>query len=519
MKEHKYSKIIYFLALVFCYFILQYKFVNDMWFGTDELDVMIIGKGIARGQLLYVDAISQHMPFSYYISALFYKLGAVSVTEQRLAFYLLFALLWAGIVFLYSSKVDKRALLLYPLIHCCIIENYDLGTTILSEHLAGCGAVILLLEYISFSQERKLNLRNCIMISLSIVLTFGTIFIAIYAVFFIAIGVLLLELKWKKERNILIKDWIPLLAKKYSKFLIIVAAPWVVLVLYYVLTHSFGEFIDGAYTINREIYPKYTGGLGSNIFAMFFVPIEMISSVFIYGFNLADWNYIVVLQWVIILCSIIYFYKSIMTDGKIVGIISFIYTFALGVRGVFNFHGTACVEVLAFLTSYTLIVYGFKSVNNFKKLSILKQSLLVITLLLILSGYFKNISEVVSIDLKESETPQSKVLRLITEEDEGVWVVMFNNQDVMLADRIVVGASPTTPWTWEAFGKRQFKEIKKNPPRVVLFNKDHEVWGHKFSDYAPKVMNYINDNYTLIPNTSNVYVLNEYYEEALEKLE
>ena len=75
------------VGLFLLYFVIQLQFLADPWFGTDELDIMMIGKRIAGGELLYKDICSQHMPFSYYISAIFVKLGARSVSEQRIAFY------------------------------------------------------------------------------------------------------------------------------------------------------------------------------------------------------------------------------------------------------------------------------------------------------------------------------------------------------------------------------------------------------------------------------------------------
>ena len=85
-------KIIVIVSLFFLYFFLQLKFIDDSWFGSDELDIFLNGKAIVRGQLLYRDALSQHMAFSYYFSALFYKLGATTASGQRMAFMLFFLL-------------------------------------------------------------------------------------------------------------------------------------------------------------------------------------------------------------------------------------------------------------------------------------------------------------------------------------------------------------------------------------------------------------------------------------------
>ncbi len=507
-----------FFALLGFYVLLQIKYINDEWFATDELDIMVIGKGIAQGQFLYKDAPSQHMPFSYYISAFFYKLGAVSVTEQRIAFYIFIAFFWTLIAFLYSDIMDKKILFLYPIIHCCMIQNYAMGTTILSEHLAGCGAIILLLEFLRFIKKRDLNIKSCIMISISIVLTFGTIFVAIYPVFFIGIGVLALELKWKRENKYKIKEWIVPFFKKYIKLIIIVSVPWLLLFGYYIVTDTFDDFILGAYKINREVYPKYNGGLGNNIFSAFLQPLDQLSSFFVNGFQFSTWNYALVLQWIFIICCLIFMVKFFKENGIGIGCITLMYIFSLGLRGIFNFHGTACVEVLSFMVSYILISYGYKSRGKFNRLKLSIQSVWIMIFVIILSGYFQNISHFASLNFSEKKTYQTDLIQAITDRDEAIWITTFDNIDSMLADRPVVGAEAATPWMWEGKGKKQFKHFKKSAPRVAIFVEEHECWGHKLTDYAPQVIKFIKKNYTLMPDTAYVYVRNDYYEEAFQKM-
>ncbi|MCM1499262.1 MAG: hypothetical protein NC124_12420 [Clostridium sp.] len=516
-KEKEIRTVTIFLGMICLYVLLQIKNINAEWFGTDELDIMVLGKGIAHGQLLYDEAASQHMPFSYYISALFYKLGAISVTEQRIAFYVFIALFWTLIVFLYSNIVDKRVLFLYPVVHCCMIQNYNLGTAILSEHLAGCGAIILLLEFLRFMKQRNLNITNCIMISVSIIMTFGTIFVAIYPVFFIAIGVVMLEFKWKKEHKYTFVEWLKVLLKRYTKLILIVMFPWVLLCGYYLYTHTFDNFILCAYKINRDVYPKYNGGLGSNIFTLFLAPIDILSGHFINGFNLSEWNYMVILQWIFIICAIIFLWKFFMENGSVLGIVLLMFVFSLGSRGIFNFHGTACVEVLSFFVTYVFVHYAYKSKENFKSLKFYKQACWIMIFLLILSGYCQNISKITTLKFEEEKSYSSTVIEKITDSEETIWMATFDNADAMLADRVVTGAEVTTPWTWEGIGKKRWKKFKENAPRVAIFSEGHECWGHKIADYAPKVVKYIKKNYTLIPDTC-VYVRNDYYEEACEKI-
>lgn len=505
-------------GLFFAYLIIQLKFINDSWFGTDELDIMIYGKGIAHGQLLYVDVVSQHMPFSYYISAIFCKLGANTVTQQRFAFYVMFACLWTVIVYRYSHYINKIVLILYPFVHCCMIQNYLMGTAILSEHIAGCGAVILLLEFMVFVQKRDFNFWNHIMISLAIVLMFGTIFVAIFPIFFIAVGVLVLELKWKKERSINNKKFIFDFIKRYYKLGVIAFVPWGGLFIYYLIKGTMQEFIYGAYTFNRDVYSKYNGGFGNNILSSFLSPADTWGSLIYNAFNFSQWGYFDVLKWIFVICSCIFIYKCVLKDGWIVAATIALYIYSLGIRGNFHFHGTAFEEVSAFVVVYVCYYYFYKNKKHFKSIGIIKQSILVMIIAIISSGYCNNFSKIASISYNEEQTQASTIIGKITDENESIWMSVFATSDIMLAERLAVGAASTTPWTWEGFGEKQFNELKKASPRVAIYSPTFECCGHKIQDYAPELGEYFEGSYTLLPDTDSLYVRNDYYDEACKKI-
>lgn len=73
-------------------------------------------KAIARGFVLYKEYTSQHMPFSYYVSAVFEFFGAHSIYAQRFMFYLLFALMWVLIYRIYRKDFNSKALAFYPVL-------------------------------------------------------------------------------------------------------------------------------------------------------------------------------------------------------------------------------------------------------------------------------------------------------------------------------------------------------------------------------------------------------------------
>ncbi len=517
------NDVLLFGLLLACYFLIQLKFLGVTWFITDEQDIMVLGKGIARGKLLYKDLTSQHMPISYYISALFDNLGAVTVVQQRLAFYAFFSLCWSGIVLSYKKYIDQKILICYPIVHCCVIQNIVSGTQILSEHLAGIGAILLLLEFLIFGKECKFGLKNCVRISIAILLTFGTIFVAIFPIFYIALGVLGQEICWKIDaKRQGLGTWMVYMVRKYSILFAIIALPWIVLVIYYVSTNSFRIFIKSAYTLNREVYPKYTGGFGGNIFeTLFLTPLQMLGS---YIFNTMNSipsgiSYGLVLNTLLVMASILYIVMICRKKGMVTAIAIAMFVLSFHVRGFFTYHSTAGTEVMAFMTT-SVLVAGRMRFRRREGASLLL-GIEAMAVVFIASGYLNSINMTVDISSVQGMSQQSegsKIVHAITEESEGIWTVMFANNILMQSDRIPVGAAPTTPWTWEGLGKEQFSKLKKDMPRVALMDEEHVVWGYMLKDYAPKVIKFIKNHYTQFPNTACVYVRNDYYEEACEKV-
>ena len=146
-----------YLLLFLLYFSMQYLLLGQPWFPTDELDIMIAGRDMVDGYQLYTDYSSQHMPFSYYMSAFFALLGARTVSIQRICFYLFYSLMWTLMVFFYGKAEKKRAIALYPILYIFVSCACANGTTILSEQIAGIGFSMLFLEFLQFYRTKELQ--------------------------------------------------------------------------------------------------------------------------------------------------------------------------------------------------------------------------------------------------------------------------------------------------------------------------------------------------------------------------
>lgn len=79
-------------------FLGMYRYIGEFVFDTDEGDVFAGGMAIAHGIPLYKEYLSQHMPFSYFVSAVFWVFGADGIFSQRFFFYLFYSSFWLLIV-------------------------------------------------------------------------------------------------------------------------------------------------------------------------------------------------------------------------------------------------------------------------------------------------------------------------------------------------------------------------------------------------------------------------------------
>lgn len=499
------------------FFIIQYKFLSGMWFGTDELDVFLGGKTIARGYLLYEDFISQHMPGAYYLSALFELLGADSVAAQRISFYLFYALCWTIMNKRYTKYVGKYTLILFPVLFCGVISTYDLGTTVLSEHIAAIGLMFLFLEFIRFVEERDLRWDNYLCISVSIMLSFGTLFIAAFPVAMVALGVAAFEIKWAIEEKKKIGEFFTYILKKYMPLVAWVAAPWVVLFVYYWINDCLGIAFFSAYTLNRAIYPAYTGGYGGSIIETIIGIPETLAGDLMGAFSVTALNYTNLVHLLLYLLAFVFITKETKKKGLLFSGTVVLLLCAASSRGCFNFHGTHWVAILVFVATQVITELLIVDKETFKNKNVWYQSSVVVLIFIFMFSYISTFSDFATIGA-EGPNIEADYIECITEEDEAVWQASIGfNPLVMQSDRPSVMNAASTPWTWEAFSELNIKRMDEEEPRVVIYNPEAEVWGYYIKDYAPEMGEFLEEHYTNYPGTS-IYIINSYYDEACQKI-
>ena len=115
---------------------------------VDETDVFYGGYSVVKGGDIYKAYPSQHMPFSYYFSAIIALFGAREENWFRVGFYVMLSGLWTGIYIRNRKHIPRLALIMLPVLYITQLKMYSLATRMLSDHWQGIGLVIILLELI-----------------------------------------------------------------------------------------------------------------------------------------------------------------------------------------------------------------------------------------------------------------------------------------------------------------------------------------------------------------------------------
>lgn len=515
-------KIIVPFVLFFLYFCLYLLGLNEDNFFVDENDVFAGGIAISKGYMLYVDYMSQHMPFTYYLSALLCFLGAKTTLGFRIYYYVFFSLSWMLIYLYFKKYTNKLILILTPIIFISLTHTYNVGTVIVSEHIASIGFVTLLLVFIKFYNYGQLKILDYIIVSLSLVFTVGTIFVSVFAVFVLFLGFLIKEfIIYKNEstsHNFLLK-----FIKKYWMLFLICAFPWFCYILYLIITNSLKDAIFWSTTINLNVYNKYLVGRDVRVSPL----TSWVGGLFNYAYNTI--NFIMKHDWLSLfqksipqLFALLFVaYWAIMTFLKkkyMLLIIIFIFLFFSSPRGLFSFHGTPCMACISLLASSSIINIS-SELRNLKSGKIYKCALFIFVFIIIIISTSNSFNIQNNIDSKDESSEINKEINnmnIIMDNDEAFWGASLEASYYSVATgKPKIYEISTTPWFWEVTGVSYLDSIYDKLPKV-LFLKPTKAWEYKLEDYAPDFIPWVKNHYIQLDNY--IWIKNEFYSVAFNKI-
>jgi len=517
MSQETRTRLLFSLGVCVLTFLMMCMFVYGSLFVSDEEEIFNKGQAIASGRVMYSEIGSQHMPVMYYIAAVFALFGANTAVLFRLCFYLFFALLWGLIAYRYSPQFGKGVTVLTPVIFLVLLPTVQHATNVLSEQVQAISMVILGFELLQFRTDKPLTIGSCLMISMAIFLSFGSAFVSVFAIFAIGLTVAVLEIIacFKEKRGFF--GSVAHLFKRYWKLVLLVAAPFAVMIGYFVAVGAMGDFIGWAYVLNRVIYPKYTG-YGSSIIASMFGGVNKLFEVFNdLSLDPITLTHIGVLLLAAIGLGWIWNHtKNIVLVG---GMAFFLVTAAT--RDCFRFHGVPAIAVLALLSAFALMPF-LRYMCSDPSVTYVKRALCIFCAILVLLPFLKSAFGAVGrkpvLHIVGEVTPLSQAVDTLTEDGEGVGFSLINYEILMSSHTVpATTTGGSCAWLWEYAGAEVMESLQQEAPRVFLFNRDQDIWGYKIADYAQDLIAFIDDNYRPLAEYGyeNLYVHNDYYEQAL----
>lgn len=226
---------------------------------TDEYDNLLGGSVIDKGGVLYKDFFSNHGPVSYYLASGIELISHKNFFNFRVIYQ---QLIWLGEVsllyFVFRKFGFKHAIELgiYFTI-AAISANFFYGYLLVADNLAGMFLIAgyILLFYTLF-ESKTLTFTQVFIVSFLCFLTLFTSLAYIFVVLLLYLFLFLNFLSKSENRK----------RKKLLKIATAVAAPYIILGIYLLITKSWSDFYFQTVTFNREYYVYGVAAKAKNIF-------------------------------------------------------------------------------------------------------------------------------------------------------------------------------------------------------------------------------------------------------------
>ena len=414
---------------------------------------------------------------------------------------------------------------MFPLIFISAIQTYWMGTIILCEHIVAIGAVLLLLEFVRFYENKRVDVKSSNYISLAVVLMFGSCFVAALGVVAIAVLYVLFSLYFAKKENREIKDYF----KEVGTLFGIILLPWIIVAIIFAAQKNLYNAYYFSYEFNTTIYADYAYGeysdaastLKSMVVDFFPTYFGFIKDVFV---NLTNGNlhveelqeeaYVVILQGLLTVFAFLHLIHLVIEKKIPLAAAELFFWMSLGMRGAFSYHSTYGVAIICFFVAMEIHDIGDLLWKKNRPIGAIVGGALF---LCFFQGYLTKMDFDEAFPIQYEESTEIDALKAATEDGEAIGLTYIFNHIPMMADRPVYPNVGGSAWHWEACKDEWLKTPVEDLPRVVIFQQDYALpaWNQTQSEYAPELIELIEKEYTLYPSYSNLfYIRNDYYDEA-----
>ena len=442
---------------------------------TDENDNMRGGMVIANGGVLYRDYVTQHTPVVYYLCSVFALLGAGSVEQFRLLYFIFESFVWIFLFIRHRDYYGEKKMMLLPLLETICISTVvgEQGYQILSDGFVGLMFTALMLEFLRYVKDNHLKWGRCIIISICIWGSFGSAFVSAYALFFLALMFLCTEAGYLAMNRIKVKNII----FRYLRLIITLVIPVAGAVVYFMINHALNIAIDQFYAFNREIYPIYKSGLGEKVIQPFVNGVQNFFGIFTENFNSILNVYEsdpTILRLVLLGLAVVIIIKLFEKKEYMTGLSLGLMMIFSATRG-YGFHGLpAWYLAVLIIALYADLLFG--------KLKKIGKPLLAILAIILMSHYFISLGDNLLYEQESVSELESKVVDMTEQDDDKdifLDAAFCDSLYLFYKDRKPVNyAVYMFPWYMDWYEKWDVSALLEKSPHIVIYNEERSIWGY-----------------------------------------
>lgn len=552
-------------ALLFACLVL-FSFMRSNIRFMDEMDNFSIGLQMTKGGTLYTTLFSQHMPLPYYICALFARLGAHTVLEFRLYWYVFLSLCYVAVYLRYYKWYGRAALALWPVFYLWTIPSTPLCTSILAEQLQAIGMVVLLLEFLHFVKTRAVSVASAVSLAVGINIAFLSAVVAAFACAGIVLAYVAYEIADCAKQRRSFPASVRYLWGKYWRTIGFTLAPMVLFALWFVVNGQWADFWYKAITFNTQVYSEYQGGFGASPLG---AVIGCFTQYIAWGKTLVQTLFqgaASVPPVVTVLFCAQYAFLAVLAWRRRWGAAVAVQIFFIlcGSRGFYNYHALQCFALnsvmLALLCGMLwrmvfargqvraavqgrancAAAVSHNSVNTaalraeaklsstpVRAAALLACVACCATLITAGGSFFYERRNMPLLPTQLERNPEyeahSNEALLMALTDNGEYILQnINNEDLFLETHVRAPSYNTapSPWWWIATRESSMQSIRENPPRVAVYDPQYTAFGeYVVKDFAPEMDAFVRENYTLLyEDAPFFYVHKDYLATAHAKL-
>lgn len=484
------------MGMVVCIsFILLKVFANVEGF-TDEYDNICGGMMIARGKVLYRDYVTQHTPVPYYLCGLFALLGAKSVEQFRLCYYILEALVLGALYSRYSNILGKRKMFVLPIAEIVLLSLIipNQSNQIIADNVQGLCILVLALEFLYYCKEQKFDWKRSIIVSCCLWGSIGSAFVSAYAVIWVVLAVSILEIISWKDHISNVKSFLT----RYDKLFIACLIPLVIGSIYFGVNNALKIAFDQFYVFNTEVYSRYMEGWGTNFFEPFINavqytcswPIDNCVSLVTGPFEMKS-----VLQLVVLLGAITIVVKLLIKKQYCDALVLFSLMCFSATRG-YGFHAAAAWMVAV------LLIVGYSG-EWLWDLSMKKMYLVVAASVLLLGNFVVESGNHI-LKAQDAISDMESFVIAHTDSGDGIFIDAFAYNPVyfIYKDRVPVNrVFYLLPWYMDWYAMDTVYDLAYHEPKIAIYAQILRV--NELGECNGKVLREILLNYNRVSEDQN----------------